>query len=63
MKPKLRPPGTKRLKVKCDILLSTFALKLNLRRYKQAEGMAFYRVIAPYIKKAGAYTRPLFSST
>jgi hypothetical protein len=33
MKPKLTPPGTQRLKVKCDILLSTFAFKIDLRHY------------------------------
>ena len=33
MKPKLKPPGTKRLKLKCDIMLSTSALKFKLRRY------------------------------
>ena len=33
MKPRLKPPGTKRLKLKCDILLSTSAFKSNLRRY------------------------------
>jgi hypothetical protein len=33
MKPELKPPGTKRLKLKCDILLSTSAFKFNLRRY------------------------------
>ena len=33
MKPKLKPPGTKRLRLKCDILLSTSAFKFNLRRY------------------------------
>jgi hypothetical protein len=33
MKPKLKPPGTKRLKLNCDIPLSTSAFKLNLRRY------------------------------
>jgi len=36
MKPMLKPPGTKHLKLKCDILLSTFAFKTNLRRYIQA---------------------------
>jgi hypothetical protein len=30
---KLKPPGTKRLKLMCDILLSTSAFKFNLRRY------------------------------
>jgi len=33
MKPKLKPPGTERLKVKCDVLHSTSALKFNLRRH------------------------------
>ena len=31
MKPKLKPPGTKRLKLKSGILLSTCAFKFNLR--------------------------------
>ena len=35
-KPKLKPPGTKRLKLKRDILLSTSAFKFNLRRYTVA---------------------------
>jgi hypothetical protein len=33
MKPKLKPSGTKRLKLNCDTLFSTFAFKFNLRRY------------------------------
>jgi hypothetical protein len=33
MKPMLEPPETKHLKLKCDILLSTYAFKFNLRRY------------------------------
>ena len=33
IKPKLKPPGTKHLKLKCDILVSTSAVKFNLRRY------------------------------
>jgi hypothetical protein len=37
MNPKLKPPGTKRLKLKCDILLSTSGFKLNLRRYKEVD--------------------------
>ena len=36
IKPTLKPTGTKRLKVKCDILLSTSALKIDLRRYNEA---------------------------
>jgi len=33
MKSKLKPPGTKRLKEQCNILLSKSAFKINLRRY------------------------------
>jgi len=33
MKPQLKPPGTKHLKLKCDGLLSRFAFKFKLRRY------------------------------
>ncbi len=33
IKPKLKPPGTKRLKLKFDILLSTSAYKFIFRRY------------------------------
>ena len=36
MKPKLKLPGIERMKLKCDILLSTAAFKFNLRRYKVA---------------------------
>jgi len=36
MKPKLKPPGTKRLKLKCEMLLSVSAFKIKLRRYTTA---------------------------
>jgi dynein heavy chain len=36
IKPMLKPPGTKRLKAVCDIMLSTSAFKFNLRRYSKA---------------------------
>jgi hypothetical protein len=36
IQPKLKPPGMKRLKLTCDILLSNFAFKSNLRRYTEA---------------------------
>jgi len=42
IKPKLKPPGTKRLKLKCDMLLSTFAFKFNLRRCNWAHEIALY---------------------
>jgi hypothetical protein len=37
MKPKLKPPGTKLLKLNCDILPSTSAFKLKFRRYTKAD--------------------------
>jgi hypothetical protein len=36
MKPKLKPPGTKRLKLNCEIMFSISAFKYNLRRYVMA---------------------------
>ena len=36
IKPTLKPPGTKHLELKCDILLSSFAFKFHLRRYTWA---------------------------
>jgi hypothetical protein len=36
IEPKLKLPGTERLKLKCDILLSTSAFKFNMRRYTLA---------------------------
>jgi hypothetical protein len=46
MQPKVKPPGTKRLKQKSDKLLSSFAFKIDLRRYmkelqKSAPGVEF----------------------
>jgi len=37
MKSKLKPPGTKHLKLKCDELPSCFAFKFKLRRYTVAK--------------------------
>ena len=60
IKPKLKLPGTKRLKLKCEGPLSICAFKFNLRRYNTG----FYRLAeCGRVYKAGAYTRPLFSST
>jgi len=54
MKPKWTPPGPKRLKLKCDILLSTSAFKFNLRLYiKELEDGAA-RDLQKSIKLAGA---------
>ena len=35
IKPTLEPPGSKRLKRKCDVPLSNFAFKFELRRYSK----------------------------
>jgi hypothetical protein len=35
IKPKLKPPITKRLKVECDILISTSTFKFKLRSYNK----------------------------
>jgi len=35
VQPKLKPPGTNLLKLKCDIMLSTSAFKFNVRRYSE----------------------------
>jgi hypothetical protein len=39
MRPILKPPGTKHLKLNCEKMLSTFAFKFSLCRYKK-EGAA-----------------------
>ena len=60
IKPKMNAPGTKRLKLKSDEPLSSFAFEFNLRRYIQAN-----LTLAELFRKpatAGAYTRPLLSS-
>jgi hypothetical protein len=60
-----KAPGTKRLKRTSDELLSNFAFNFNLRRYNTVN----YAVLAlnkfgfGMVFLAGAYTRPLFSSS
>jgi hypothetical protein len=39
MKPKLKPPGTKRLKLQFDEQLSSFGSKFKLRRFNTGSGM------------------------
>ena len=61
IKPTLKTPGTKRLRLRCDEPLSDFAFNFNLRRYTQ---VFFHRYYATKTDKvAGAYTRQHFSST
>ena len=67
VQPILKPTGTKRWKLEYDEMLSSFAFRFNLRRYtKVTLAIAFQRELAILkrrISAAGAYTRPLFSST
>ena len=44
IKPKLKAPGTKRLKVQCDEPLSNFAFKSNSRRYMLARDYSTQRI-------------------
>jgi len=50
MRPKLKPPGTKRLKLKFDILLSNFAFKFSLRRYNTSQ--EFYDEVSDLFAEA-----------
>jgi hypothetical protein len=50
------------LKLKFDVLLSNFAFKFNVRRYAVLHESIYCNGGAPS-NWAGAYTRPLFSST
>jgi hypothetical protein len=64
MKPNLKPPGTKRLKVTCDIMLSTSAFKFNLRRYIVDDAFPIAEELGDILELlAGAYTRSHFRST
>jgi hypothetical protein len=47
VKPKLEPHGTKRLNLICDVLLSNFAFKFNLRQYTLVVLFGLYRQLAP----------------
>ena len=58
MKPKLKPPGTKRLKLKCDILLSTSAFRFNLRCYIMDGGMQTEFCHACDLKQCGTSRNP-----
>jgi len=62
MKTKLKLPGTKRLKLKCDILLSTSAFKFKLRRYTTGEALEMKENPAIQREPDGGYhVRPFFS--
>ena len=57
IKPTLKSPGTKRLKLECDKPLSNFALNFNLRRYTKAES-----TIAAVLPAAAAAIPPAVSA-
>jgi len=65
IKSKLKPPGTKRLKVKYEELLLNVGFKFNLRRYNEAPGDADRTAVT--VDECGfqvvAYTRSLQTST
>ena len=68
MKPKLTPPGSKRLKLKCDILLSHSAFKFNLRRYTKWHkgdncGIGVDHTIYSRIEARSDHTRFFFFNT
>ena len=63
----LKAPGSKRLKVKYHAPLSNFAFKSSLRRYTEGSGGgggggSLPTTLADALE-AGAYTRPLLTST
>ena len=79
IKPTLKAPGTKRLKLQYDEPPSSFALKFKLRRYIECAGDGDTLLgpggqLREYLARlaaadtatgfvVGAYTRPLLSST
>ena len=59
IKPVLNPPGTKRLKLEHEKLLSNFAFNSNLRRYNEVPGSPFSMdVISGDISAANSVPRP-----
>ena len=68
VEPMLKAPGNKRLKLKFDKLLSSFAYNFNLRHFTKENGCRWNewtcaRAARGGHLEAGAYTRPLSSST
>jgi len=63
IKPTLKAPNTKRLKRNFQQVLSKFAFRFNLRRDTEGEERGTELVRAARQRWAGAYTRPLLSST
>jgi len=70
IKPTLKAPGSERLKLKCDILLSACAFNVNLRRYTKEDYLQLLKLypleeenLTRNALVAGPCTPPLFSST
>ena len=66
IKPTLKGPEIKRLKLQCDGPVSIFAFKSNLRRYTKDAAEAWRNATDDMIsadRAAGVHTRPLFGST
>jgi hypothetical protein len=57
IKPTLKASGTKRLKVRHDVPLSSFAFKIILRRYNV---FIHYTLLVAYISKVGEITGEAF---
>jgi len=58
IKTKLKPPETKCLKLKCDILLSTSAFNFNLRRYDKDTSGSHPCQLCPPIPLRAVYSDP-----
>ena len=54
MKPKLKQPGNKRLKLKCELQLSTTAFKFNLRRQSQGTRCAQWSTLCTVAPQTSA---------
>ena len=50
IKPALKAPGTKRLKLQYDTPLSNFAFKFNLRRYSSGKSDKSYVDLENYVR-------------
>ena len=57
LKPELKPPGTKCLKLNCVAPVSSFAFKFNLRRYREKRKNRTFNTIRYECRKAGGSFR------
>jgi hypothetical protein len=59
IKPTLKPPGTKQLKLNCDELLSDFAFNFNLRRYNKVAVLVPTLVAVAFSHSRAVYVEPM----